>query len=145
MEERMSKSLFAFFVIALMSMNVFSQGKILSKEEADKLFGPVLVSKEIPSSTLKELVSKSVEVIMFNIVDDDVYILGDDRKVLLPAGLNIKSTDKYHVFSTLIVQELLSRGSNPTTYIEQREKVLTISNGNITLEYSWICPPICPD
>jgi len=31
------------------------------------------------------------------------------------------------------------------TYIEQRKEVLTITNGDLTLEFSWICPPYCPD
>jgi len=141
----MKKSLFAFFVIALISMYVYPQGKIISKEEANKLFGPVLVSKEIPSSTLKSLISQSAKVIMFNIMNNDVYILGDSRKVLLPAGLTINSSEVFHVYSTSIVHELLSNGSGPMTYIEKREKVLTITNGNFTLEYSIICPPFCID
>lgn len=139
----MKKLLFAFFVIALMSVNVYSQGKILSKEEANKLFGAVLASKEIPTSTLKSLVNQSSKVIMFNFIKNDVYILGDNRKVLLPAGFSVSSSEVFHVYSTSIVQELLDNGNTSMTYIEQRKEVLTITNGNYTLEYAIICPPLC--
>jgi hypothetical protein len=139
----MKKLLFAFFVAALMSINVFSQGKIISKEEANKLFGEVLVSKEIPTSALKALVNQSTKVVMFNFIKNDVYILGDNRKVLLPAGLSVSSSEVFHVYSTSIIQELLNNGNTPVTYIEQRKEVLTITNGDLTLEYSIICPPVC--
>jgi len=141
----MKKLLYAFSVVALMSINVYSQGKILNKEEANKLFGAVLVSKEIPSSTLKSLVNQSSKVIMFNFIQNDVYILGDNRKVLLPVGFSVSSSEVFHVYSTSIIQELLNNGNTPVTYIEQRKEVLTITNGDFTLEYSWICPPYCPD
>lgn len=139
----MKKLLFAFFVIALMSVNVYSQGKIISKEEANKLFGAVLVSKEIPTSTLKSLVSQSIKVIMFNIINNDIYISNNNRKVLLPSGFSVNSSEVFHVYSTSIVQELLNSGNSKVAYIEQRKEVLTITNGNYTLEYSIICPPYC--
>ena len=139
----MKKLLFAFSVVALMSINVYSQGKILNKEEANKLFGAVLVSKEIPTSTLKALVNQSSKVIMFNIINNDSYILGDNRKVLLPAGFSVSNSEVFHVYSTSIIQELLNNGNTPVTYIEQRKEVLTITNGDLTLEYALICPPFC--
>jgi len=139
----MKKLLFAFSVVALMSINVYSQGKIISKEEANKLFGAVLVSKEIPTSTLKLLVNQSSKVIMFSFIKNDVYILGDNRKVLLPAGLSVSSSEVFHVYSASIVQELLNNGNTSVTYIEQRKEVLTITNGDLTLEYALICPPLC--
>ena len=139
----MKKLLFAFSVVALMSVNVYSQGKILNKEEANKLFGAVLVSKEISTSTLKLLVNQSSKVIMFNIINNDSYILGDNRKVLLPAGISVSSSEVFHVYSTSIIQELLNNGNTPVTYIEQRKEVLTITNGDLTLEYALICPPFC--
>lgn len=141
----MKKILFAFFVITLISVYVYPQGKIINKQEANKLFGIVLVSKEMPTSTLKSFTSQSTKVIMFNIISNDVYILGDNRKVLLPAGFSVSSSEVFHMFSTSIVQDLLNNGNSPVTYIEQRKEVLTITNGNYTLEYSWICPPVCPD
>lgn len=139
----MKKLLFAFFIITLMSIYVYPQGKILSKENANELFGAVLVSKEIPTSSLKSLVNQSSKVIMFNIINNDTYILDNNRKALLPAGFSVSSSEAFHVYSTSIVQELLDNGNTPVTYIEQRQEVLTITNGNYTLEYSWICPPFC--
>lgn len=126
-----------------MSTYAYPQGKILSKENANELFGAVLVSKEIPTSSLKSLVNQSSKVIMFNIINNDTYILDNNRKALLPAGFSVSSSEAFHVYSTSIVQELLDNGNTPVTYIEQRQEVLTITNGNYTLEYSWICPPFC--
>ena len=142
-EKKMKKLLFALSVVTLMSINVYSQGKILSKEEANELFGTVLVSKEMPASSLKAFVGQSSKVIMFNIINNDVYILDDSRKVLLPSGFSVSSSEVFHVYSTLIVQELLDNGNTPVTYIEQRKEVLTITNGDLTLEYALICPPFC--
>ena len=49
------------------------------------------------------------------------------------------------MYSVTIVQQLLSDGNNPLTYVEKRQEVLTITNGIFTLEYSLLCPPCCPD
>lgn len=139
----MKNLLFAFFVLTLFSTQLYSQGKIISKQEADELFGEVLISKEIPTSTLLSLMNSSMEIIMFKIIGNDVYILGENRKVLSPAGKTVNETDIFSVYSTSIVRELFVKGNMPTTLIEQRKGVLTITNGNSTLEYSLLCPPIC--
>ena len=49
------------------------------------------------------------------------------------------------MYSGTIVQQLLSGGNNPLTYVEIRQEVLTITNGIFTLEYSLLCPPLFPD
>lgn len=139
----MKNLLFAFFILTLFSIQLYSQGKIISKQAADELFGEVLISKEIPTSTLLSLTENSVEIIMFKIIENDVYILGKHRKVLLPAGNTVNETDIFSVYSTDIVRELLHKGNMPTTIIEQRNDVLTLTNGNYTLEFSIKCPPIC--
>lgn len=139
----MKNLLFAFFVIALFSMQLYSQGKIISKQEADELFGVVLISKEIPTSTLLSITESCVEIIMFKIIENDVYILGDKRKVLLPEGAVINSSEIFSVYSTSKVKDLLTIGSSSMTFVEKRKDVLTITNGNSTLEYSLLCPPIC--
>ena len=141
----MKQLFFTVLVVTLISFYACPQGKILSKEEANKLFGTVLVSKEMPSSTLMSLANKSTKVIMFNVIDNNIYIMDKNRKVLLPEGFAVSSSQEFHVFSTSIVHELLSNGNNPVTYIEKRKDVLTITNGNYTLEFAILCPPFCPD
>ena len=50
------------------------------------------------------------------------------------------------MYSVAIVQQLLSDGNNPFTYVEKRQEVLTITNGNIYFGvFTGLCPPYCPD
>ncbi|NWF90755.1 MAG: hypothetical protein HXY50_15010 [Ignavibacteriaceae bacterium] len=139
----MNNLLFAFFVCVVFSIQLYSQGKIISKQEADDLFGTVLISKEIPTSTLFLLTESSAEIIMFKILGNDVYILGKNRKVLLPTGGTVNETDTFSVYSTNLFRELLLKGNMPSAFVEQRNEVLTITCGNYTLEFAILCPPIC--
>lgn len=137
------KKILLFFV--LLTIQLFPQGKILTKENADQLFGPVIVSKEIPTETLKMYTNQSVNVIMFKLMNNDIYILDNNRNALLPLGVTINSTEVFSMYSVTIVQQLLSNGNSPFTTVEKRKDVLTITNGMFTLEYSLLCPPFCPD
>ncbi len=132
-------------IVVLFWFELFSQGKILSKENADQLFGPVLVLKEIPTETLVMYTNQSVNVIMFKLMNNELYILDNDRNVMLPFGATINSTEIFSMYSVVIVQQLLSDGNSPFTTVEKRKDVLTITNGEFTLEYSILCPPLCPD
>ena len=133
------------FILAIFTIQLFPQGEILTKENADQLFGPVLVSKEIPTETLKMYTNQSANVIMFKVMNNDLYILDNNRNALLPLGSTINSTEVFSMYSVAVVQQLLSDGNNPFTYVEKRKDVLTITNGEFTLEYSLSCPPICPN
>lgn len=132
-------------IVVLLAIQLFPQGKILSKENADQLFGPVLVSKEILTEPLKMYTNQSTNVIMFKLMNNDLYILDNNRNALLPLGSTINSTEVFSMYSVAVVQQLLSDGNNPFTYVEKRNDVLTITNGMFTLEYSLLCPPFCPD
>jgi hypothetical protein len=132
-------------IIVLLAIQLFPQGKILSKENADQLFGPVLVSREIPTETLKMYTNQSTNVIMFKLMNNDLYILDNNRNALLPLGATINSSEVFSMYSVAIVQQLLSDGGSPFSYVEKRNSVLTITNGVFTLEYSILCPPLCPD
>lgn len=120
-------------------------GKIISKKEAGELFGDVLVKKEIESEFLRTLCNKSVENMMFKIVDSEVIILGDNRKVIYPPEKVISEADVFSRYSKSLVIELLEKGGSDKTYIEERKEVLTISNGLYVLEFSVPCPPLCLD
>lgn len=133
------------YLFVLLSINIFSQGKILDKVEANKLFGQVEISKEISSETLKQLTLQSFDVIMFKIINNEIYILDNHRNVLLPINGGVNLTEVFSVYSVSIVQQLISQGNSPVTYVQKRKDVLTITNGEYTLEYSSLCPPFCPD
>ena len=120
-------------------------GKIISKTEAGELFGDVLVKKEIESEFLRTLCDKSVENMMFKIVDSEVIILGDNRKVIYPPEKVISEAAVFSRYSKSLVIELLEKGGSDKTYIEERKEVLTISNDLYVLEYSTPCPPYCFD
>ena len=72
------------FILTIFTAQLFPQGEILSKENADQLFGPVLMSKEIPTQTLKMYTIQSFNVIMFKLINNDLYILNNNRNALLP-------------------------------------------------------------
>ena len=119
------------------------KGQLYTAEEANRLYGPVLVAVSISSADLENIASKSNEVLMFKIYDNKLVILGDDRNVLNPIGASVSENDVFTVFSVSKITELLSKGQNNTTFVEQRKDVLTITNGGFTLEFGVICPPWC--
>lgn len=141
----MKKLLVVIAILILSSIQVYTQGKIISKEDADQLFGPVHISKEIPTETLKLYITQSVDVVMFKIMNNDLYILDNKRNVLLPDGITVSNAEVFSMYSISVVQQLISDGGSSVTYIEKRKDVLTITNGDYTLEYSMLCPPFCFD
>jgi hypothetical protein len=136
---------FCFLLILILSQINTAQtiGKIFSKEEADKNFGPVLSSVSIASSELKTLISQSDKYIMFSVKDGKLSILRDDRILLYPEGFKVNADEKYAVYSKSKVEELLNSGKADTTIIEQRKDVISITNGQHTLEMASWCPPFC--
>ena len=118
-------------------------GKIFSKDEADKNFGPVLSSVSISSSELKALVSQSNKLVMFNVAGRKLSILKEGRAVLYPGGFSPKSDEKYASYSKSKVEELLNLGMSDTIIVEQRKDVISVTNGLHTLETSDWCPPFC--
>ena len=118
-------------------------GKIFSKEEADKNYGPVLSSVKIASSELKTLISKSNKYVMFNTKDGKLSILCEGRVLLYPAGFSVKADEKYATYSKSKVEELLNSGKADTTVVEQRKEVMSVTNGQYTMEIMNWCPPFC--
>jgi hypothetical protein len=121
------------------------KGMIYSNEEASELYGGVKSSLRIDTSQIRNLLEKTKNNFMLKLKDDsELIILGDKRKPLYPSDYKVLKDEVFSSFSKSRVTELLSKGSNKTTNIEIRsENILTVSNGEYTLELSWPCPPYC--
>jgi len=118
-------------------------GQIFSKDEADKNFGPVLSSVKISSSQLTSLCSRANKYVMFNTKGGILSILKEGKTVLHPSGFKVDANEKYAVYSRSKIEELLSLGKADTTFVERRKGVVSITNGQSTLEISDWCPPFC--
>ena len=138
----MKKIIFTALLLFL-GFEAYSQGKIISKEDADKLFGPVLISKVFLTEGFQTTINKSKEVVMFKMIDKEVYILNNNRDALLPEKAKVDSSEVFSVYSLSVLDELLKNGGKDTTYVEERDSVLTLTNGSLTVEYSKPCPPDC--
>lgn len=135
------------FFLLIMFSSSFAQtyGKLYSKIEADKLYGPVLSSVEISSDELQSLIAKTKNYMKFHLAEGRLSIFGDERQVLSsenPAAITEGTVLK--VYSTSILRELLSKGQNKVTTVEQRSEVMSLTNGDYTLEMAVDCPPYCP-
>ena len=119
-------------------------GKIVTKEEADNLFGPVLDSIEISASDLLTLIKQTVNGVLFNIINGELIILGDGRKALMPAGTAVAAEVVFHHYSKEIVLQLINSNSAGPVYVEQRKDKLTVTCGVSTMEWGTDCPPNCP-
>ncbi len=139
-------TLYLFIFSYALINSTYAAGKIFTKSEADSLYGPVRISKEIKTEQLRYYCQQTSKYLMFSIFEGKLYILGDNRKNLYSEGTELKADQVVQLFSLNIVEELLNKGENSITKIEQRDSDLTISNGNFTLDLSSGCPPNCsPD
>jgi hypothetical protein len=149
----MSKRIFFIVLIIFTGLIVFSttmlaqeekvHGKIITKAEADEMFGPVVKSVQVTKSMLAGLTANSGKHIMFNIVDGQLAILNEKRESVFPLYLNVADEQVFHLFSTSVVNELLNLTKEETVTVEQRKDVLTITSDGSTLEFSTLCPPYC--
>jgi hypothetical protein len=135
----------SLFLITILSGIAFAQtiGKIYTKDEADKLYGNVVVSVKISVSEINSLLNQSQDKIMFSILNKQLVILGDNRKVLSATAQNISSTEVLAVCSKSKLLELLSYKDANYIYFEKRVSRPTITYGMHTLEEMSDCPPIC--
>ncbi len=123
-------------------------GKVFTSEEADKIFGPVLFSEDIPQSNLFQLLSKTDKTIMFGIINQQLIILDNNRNLLYPEKAEYNDTDVFTGYSVSILRELLSnsrlnKGNEEDVSVEQRREVLSVTYGTNTLESGAKCPPMC--
>ncbi len=118
-------------------------GTIFTSAEADSSYGSVLSSVEISSSQLTALFSQTSKYLMFKIIGNALYILGDGRVVLYPPGGSVDSAEVFAVYSKSKVNELIETGKKTKTAVEKRSEVYSLTNGQYTLEISAWCPPYC--
>lgn len=151
----MRKFIFVYFILLLIP--VFGQekldgktaGVIYSREEADKLYGKVLNSKAISNEELNGYLSKTDSYIMlyFNKDQKAAPVILDQSQKALNTSYESKASRpaELKVYSVSKVKELIEKGGENTTMIEQREDVISLTNGEYTLEMSLGCPPWCPE
>lgn len=118
-------------------------GDIISRESADQEFGEATVSKEISSDLLHSLADQTTNLLMFKIIDNSIFVLGDNRRPLYPDGYVPPAETEFKVYSKEKVLELMESGGDTNNFIEVRGENTTITNGDYTLEYGALCPPWC--
>lgn len=149
----MCKTFFLIYLsmISLLFLSCSSSrdiGKMFASEKANQLYGIALQSESISVSTLSKLISKTENIIMFGIINNQLIILDDKRNLLYPEKAEYKDSDVFTGYSVSRVKELLSnnrleKGSDENISVEQREDVLSVTYGKITLETGIKCPPMC--
>jgi len=90
---------------------------------------------------------------MFGLINKNLIILGDNRRLIYPEKAEYKESDVFTVYSTDVVKELLSDtilrkqydNEHETVQVEQRREVLSVSTDTQTLETGSKCPPSCFD
>ena len=145
MKRKSNFLIFILLIIFSLSFELQAQviGKLYSKSDADNIYGPVLNSASINTSDLQTMLLKTQNYIMFSLVNGSPEILDNNRNSLYPTNLIVSSSQVFSLFSVSIVQELLTKGGSSLTTIENRQKTLTLTNGEITLEMGQLCPPFC--
>lgn len=119
-------------------------GIIYSKEAAESVYGAVKEHVGLNSSVFASIVEKSNHYVMFSIRDGVIIIADENRNPLHPEGAEFSEDLVFHYFSRSKVLELIKMGSESEISIELRRDVLSITNGNFTLENARPCPPYCP-
>ena len=133
-------------IICIFSFQISAQtyGKLYSKNEADNIYGPVNQSIQVSTTEIMSILTKAPDIVMFSIINSSVVILGSDREFLYSTDkINYDENTIFTVYSKSVIHDLLNEGQSDITYIEQREKVLTITNGETTMEFGVQCPPYC--
>ena len=137
---------FLFLLCLLFNFPADAQegGEIFYSRKADRLFGPVIKSVEIPSKDLLEMLKNTEGNAMFNIEKEKLQMLGDNRNNLMEDKITAPGPEVvFQVAGKSKIIELIESGGSEITRIEKREKHYTITNGMLTLEKMWPCPPFC--
>jgi hypothetical protein len=120
-------------------------GQLYSREEANKIYGNVILSLDVERALVPELIKKTENTIMFGIINQQVVILDNNRKLIYPEKAEYKDSDVFTVYSVSMLRELISKPNPDYINVEQRREVLSVSYNQQTLETGIKCPPNCPD
>jgi hypothetical protein len=138
--------MFLFIILISFSFSYTQNivGKMYSKQEADNLYGPIINVVQVKTSFLSKYLISQSNYIMFRIYNNNIFILDSERRPIYPESAIIKPEDVFRCFSISMVIKTLSTGNELTTSIELRNNnIITITNGNSTLEMGVLCPPFC--
>ncbi|HKB84589.1 MAG TPA: hypothetical protein VKD08_00345 [Ignavibacteriaceae bacterium] len=120
-----------------------SLGEIITRDTAVQEFGQVGISVLISSDLLQSISEMTTDLLMFNIIEEKLVILGDKRKILYPEGFLVPAETVFKVYSKTKVLELIESGGSDDNFVEFRGDNLTITNSDSTLEFGSLCPPYC--
>ncbi len=140
------KNLFwSSILVIILYTSINAQGVVYSKEGADNLYGPVLINTNIQSILLQKFFNNTDGTLMFRIQDGNLIILNSSREQLYPGNYPVMPSDVFRVFSTGLIDQIIRNGSDPVTKAELRaNEIISLTNGNFTLEFGGECPPYCP-
>ena len=146
MKRKLVVCLVVLFTVILGS-GTFAQsiGKLLTKSEADILFGKPVFSFTLEKKVFDKIFTDTSTVFLFNVNKNKLAIFDRKKNLVYPDTVQMSTNEIYFIYSRDKLQELLdaSKVSNSLS-IEMRESTLTITSGQSTLEYAWPCPPMCP-
>lgn len=142
----LSKDIIVLIIFISCGYSVHAQeiGKMLSKTEANQKYGPAIQSFSVEDTVLTSLISQAGNYIMFNFKNENIIILGQNRTPLYPKGVKVSSGEVFKIYSCSKVTQLMDLGKGTSTSIENRGNVVSLTNGDYTLEEGKSCPPVCP-
>ncbi len=137
------------YIFIILLLCLFSsgnaQGVVYSAEEADILYGSVVFSTDVQSILLVKYFNQTEGALMFRIQDGNLIILNNERVQLYPGTASVSGGDIFRVFSITLIDQIIQNGQHSSTVVELRNNwVISLTNGNYTLEFGQDCPPYCP-
>jgi len=142
----LSKYFSIVFIISLfVCTSIYAQeiGKLFSADEANEKFGKVIESVKVETSSVKDWINSTNDKIMFNLKGESFTVLGDSRELVYSTSRYSETNNKFHMYSKSKLIELVNKGGESTTYLENRNSVFSMRNGNVVLESAMPCPPYC--
>ena len=141
----MKKTIILAALFISLSPLAFSQvtaGKIIDSAEAENLFGKAEYGIQFAPALLKDYLQSS-SYLFFSLNSKILFISNERKEILYPPHGVLKGDEVFHVYSSEVINELINKNSGSSVIIEKRKNVLTLTNGNFTLEFGYLCPPYC--
>ena len=154
------KILITFFTIILMigTSTVSAQGlglvgKLLSKKQADVLFGNVKVSIPMKASVMRKALDNANNYVLLTVKNNRIIIRDENKKSLSNENESLEKNETLYIFSKSLILQLLQSANSTLNsvqasgdtdvFVELRASVLTVTAGATTLEFALPCPPMC--